>query len=212
MIEVWAQSLRGRAIDLVHPKVDQVDFREIADTLANINRYAGCSLRQVNVAHHSLIALTVAKKRQASPVLQAMVALHDAHEGNGLGDFTTPAAQALAAIADEIYGAPHRDSLRGSIKEIKHRHDIVIHEAAGLPMPTAEQKAFITECDIAALNTERRDFLSPTKRAWAPHLASVPPLPREEKWMSPGDAASELYRAFRMLLPALRDCRARGAA
>lgn len=212
MIEVWAQSLNGRAIDLVHPKVDQVNFREIASTLAGINRYAGCSDKPVNVAHHSLIALTAAKRRQASPLLLAMVLIHDAHEGNGLGDWTTPAAQALAAIADEVYGAPHRDSLRGSIAEIKRRHDLVIHEAAGLPMPTAEQKAFITECDICALNTERRDFLAPTQRTWAPHLANVPPLRRVEKWKSPADSAAELDHEFRVLLPAMRDGRARGAA
>ncbi|WGD31239.1 hypothetical protein AncyloWKF20_05290 [Ancylobacter sp. WKF20] len=207
--EPWAQSLRGRAIDLVNPRVEDIDFREMADVLANINRYGGNALHTITVAHHTLIALKAARQRHATPLLQAFVVLHDGHEWM-LGDQITPVTQAQAFVADEMFGPTERDRELGAREELKRRHDRAIWEAAGLPVPTNDQRGFITLCDLVALNTERRDFLAPCARPWSVDFKSHPPLPRREAPMSRGDAAAELCREFCKLLPSLRDGTGRG--
>ncbi len=208
-LEPWAPSLRGRPIDLVHPRAEDIDFREMADVLANINRYGGNAFRRITVAHHTLIAVKAARQRNASPTLQAYVALHDGHEWV-LGDQTTPVTLAQAACANEMFGPTARDHEIGAREELKRRHDHAIWQAAGLPPPSNEQRAFITACDIVALHTEKRDFLLPCSRAWSVDLKPYPPLPRCEKPMEPGDAADALWRLFRTLLPSLRDGTGRG--
>lgn len=202
--EPWAQSLRGRPIDLVNPRAEDIDFREMAEVLANINRYGGNAARRITVAHHTLIAVKAARQRGATPTLQAYVALHDGHEWV-LGDQITPVTLAQATVADEMYGPTDRDRELGAREELKRRHDRAIWQAAGLTPPSHEQQAFVTGCDLIALHTEKRDFLAPCTRAWGLDFKPYPPLPRCEKPMEPGDAADALWRLFRTLLPSLRD-------
>lgn len=208
--EPWAQSLRGKAINLIAPGTDTVDFDEIADTLAHIVRYAGCAPRPVVVAQHTLIALEAARRGNESPTVQAMVLLHDAHEGHGIGDITTPVMEALAEQHVRIYGPTRRDELRTALNDIKRAHDAVIHQAAGVPLPSAEQRRAIHHYDLVALATERRDFLSKKQRNWHPAVEAATPLTKRQVLMSPAEAASKLQRAFRSLLPALRDGTGRG--
>jgi hypothetical protein len=200
----WAQSRAGRAVDLANPVAAQVDFRELADVLAQGVRYAGNSLLPVSIGQHSLITLTIARQRKASPTLQAHVVLHDAHEWI-LGDWTTPAQQAVCRVALEMFGPTAETYLTDALAETKRRHDAAIFAAAGLAEPTPEQRAFIRACDLSALMTEKRDFLAPGARAWAIRAAEFPPLARRQKWMPPADVAAELWRAFRTLLPVFRD-------
>ena len=208
--EPWAQAIDGRAIDLVNPRVEQVDFKVIAEVLARINRYGGNSEKPITVAQHSLIALASARQRGASPTLQAMVVLHDGHEWI-IGDWTTPAVEAIVRMADSMFGPTERDRFKQTLDELKRVHDRVIFEAAGLQMPTREQQAFITGCDLVALNTERRDFLCAGERQWRVDSEAYPPLRRKQASMAPAKAADDLYRQFRILLPALRDGTARRA-
>ncbi|WAC26393.1 hypothetical protein [Ancylobacter sp. SL191] len=207
--EPWAQSLRGRAIDLVNPRAEDIDFREMADVLANINRYGGNALHPITVAHHTLIALKAARQRHATPTLLAYVALHDGHEWV-LGGQITPVTQAQARVADEMFGPTERDREWSAREELKRRHDRAIWQAAGLAPPTNDQQGFVTVCDLVALNTERRDFLADCRREWAVPIKSPPPLRLHEKPMSRGDAAAELYSEFAKLLPSLRDGTGRG--
>jgi len=210
-LEPWAQSLRGRAIHLLAPDVETVDFDEIADTLAQIVRYAGCAPRPVVVAQHTLIALEAARRANEPPLVQAMVALHDAHEGHGIGDITTPVMEALAEQHVRIFGPTRRDELRTVLNDLKRAHDTVIHQAAGVPLPSAAQRRVIHHYDLVALATERRDFLSKKPRNWHPDVEAATPLAKRHVLMSPAEAAGKLQRAFRTLLPSLRDGTGRGA-
>ena len=195
---VWAQSLNGRVLDLLAPDPATVDFREIAYALAGLNRYAGNALWPVSVAFHTLIAFEAAE-----PDIKPYVLLHDAHETR-LGDITTPAAQALDAVAAAILGTNDGD-IRDALNFLKRNHDLAIWAAAGLPEPKTPQKARIARCDIVALNTERRDFLSASPKKWAAVVESVPPATKVYRPTSFGrtahDVAERLLAEFRTHLP-----------
>jgi hypothetical protein len=190
MTEIWAQSFNGRRIDLVDPSAGEVDFREIAEMLARINRYNGASEFPVSVAYHTIIA-THACPQDLVP----WVLLHDAHEAR-VGDITTPAAEALAAVCP--------DGFRRSLEILRHRHDAAIHTAAGLPMPTPEQRKAIRRADLVALATERRDFLRPCPHKWHPEVEATGPLPRTFRPRSLQACAVELSVLFATYLPALQ--------
>ncbi|MBB3771562.1 5'-deoxynucleotidase YfbR-like HD superfamily hydrolase [Angulomicrobium tetraedrale] len=199
----WAQSLDGRRIDLLTPTPGAVDFFEIARTLGQIIRFAGCAQHPVVVAQHTLIALEAARRGREPPQVQALVALHDAHEGYGLGDITTPVAQALDEMLVRLYGPTRRGELKHALAEIKSGLDLAIHAAAGLNLPTPDQHRAIRHYDLVALATERRDFLARKPCNWDAEVEAAAPLPRTQKLLAPAEASSELWREFTRLLPAL---------
>jgi 5'-deoxynucleotidase YfbR-like HD superfamily hydrolase len=167
----------GRALDLVDPTVEQVDFVEICMTLANINRFNGCAEPPVSVAYHSMIVCDLADE-----ALKPWALVHDFHESR-VGDIATPAAEALAAIARDLAAAAGyghifgRTVINESIKEFKRRHDAVIWKAAGLTPPTPEQRNAIKVADLRALLTERRDFMRPKPKDWHPAIEALEPSP-----------------------------------
>lgn len=203
--KVWSQSRFGNALDLVEPRAEQVDFAEIAVTLAHIPRYAGSSNVPVSVAQHTLIAVECAPAELAPWIL-----LHDAHE-YALGDWTTPAVQALCHFADQL--EPSGGVLVGlAVHRAKLAHDRAIHAAARLPMPTADQARGIQEADRRALMTERALFLARPPRPWHAALEAIRPLGElsvaNRKARKPMECADALLEAFRRKLPALKDLRA----
>jgi hypothetical protein len=199
---VWTQTLNGRVFNLLEPTPEMIDFREIADTLANLNRYAGAAWKPVSVAAHTLVAMDA-----AAPEDKGAVLLHDAHEAF-IGDIITPTAAALADII-ETRGGP--DSVRCftyAVASLKRRLDAAIHEAAGLPLPDAAQAARIRSADIVALRTERRDFLAAPQRAWGREVEAAKPLPKKYRFRAAPDVAAALFMQFQVHLPALRVGRA----
>lgn len=207
---VWMQSLHGRAVDLVEPRVGQVDFGEIADTLSQINRYGGAARPAVSVANHTLIAYRAACTVGATERERALVLLHDAHEAR-IGDKTTPVKQMEFAVAREMFGLTGEDTLRQVMAEIARRHDAAIHAAAGLDVPDEAERAFVHRCDITALNTERRDFLGTAPLGWGEAIDAVPPLPSRQRLLPPARAAIELHELFLSHLPGARAQSARAA-
>lgn len=208
----WMQSLNGRAIDLICPRVEDVDFREIADQLAGITRYAGAAPLDVSVGLHTLIVSDALPER-----LKPYGLLHDAHEAR-IGDIISPAIMAIATMAAEV----HREAagnaefvppdtmppvdlcVLSAVALLKERHDVVLFQAAGLSRPTPEMRAAVSHADRVALNTERRDFLNPSPQPWDRQIEAVPPLRRRYRWMPKPDVADELFSRFRRHLPALR--------
>jgi 5'-deoxynucleotidase YfbR-like HD superfamily hydrolase len=197
---IWTQTLKGTAFDLLNPDPKLIDFKEIAEQLARINRYAGGSEKPISVAQHTLIAMDAAEPRD-----RAAVALHDAHEAY-IGDLPTPAIQALHASIDEIHGAEAAAAMKSSLGYLKDRLDAAIFTAAGLPLPALVegQTKRIRHADLVALVTERRDFLAAKPLDWAPEIEAVKPLPKKYRFKSHLDVADELYAAFKSCIPALR--------
>lgn len=192
----WAQSLRGRAINMEYPTPEQVDFREIADTLAGVYRWAGGSELDISVGLHTLIVCDAAPED-----IKPHALLHDAHEAR-TGDILRPVQQTLASIARNVY----RDhtTINGSIDILKQRHDAAIYAAAGMEMPTKRQLAAVKLADNTAMMTERRDFLAPSPMPWDADLETIQPLRRRYRQMPKPDVAIELYARFQRYLPALR--------
>ena len=199
---IWTQTRNGNAFNLLHPAVEDINFQEIADTLAGVYRWCGSARRDVSVAMHTLIAVDAAPE-----ALKPYVLLHDAHEAF-MGDITTPAQKAIAAIAVELatLGQVKNPERAGRIVEIaieglKRRMDTVIFKAANLPMPTKEQSQGIKLADQISLMTERRDFLMPPPRRWDEVLEKIQPLPHRTRLLPKDKAADRLYAAFKKHLP-----------
>lgn len=189
----WIPGRTGKVIELLQPTVEQVDFDDIAWSLAHTNRYAGHGQVPVSVGLHTLIGLDL-----APPPLRPLWLLHDAAESR-IGELTFPAKEALFAIGDEV--AP--GTVRATWREFGRRHDNVIHAAAGLRLPSDAQKDAIKAIDLRALATEHRDFHQPSERPWAHELAGIEPDKRAHKWRAPDRFADQLLAAFRRYLPAL---------
>ncbi|MCS0501416.1 hypothetical protein [Ancylobacter mangrovi] len=200
---IWHQSPSGRALDMVEPAAAQVDFAEIAGQLALVNRYAGASRVPVSVANHTLIADRVAVLSGATERLRALVLLHDCHETR-IGEVPAPSTRAKLAIARQLYGLPGEDVVREVLAEEKRRHDRAIHEAAGIALPTLEEKAFIHHCDIGALATERKHFLVEPPMPWAREVEQAAFLRQRPALPVPVEAAEELHALFLAFLPGAR--------
>lgn len=195
----WIPAVTGQPIDLVVPRADQVDFRSLAHALANTHRYGGHGETQVSVALHTLIGLDLCPAG-----LEPWWLIHDGHEWT-LGDITTPALQALSLIGDEVAGSTSGGAaVRGAVQEFKRRHDIAIHAAAGLPLPTFQQRAAIAEIDERCLATEHRDFHRASARPWAHEARSVKPARKLHRWAAAPKVAEQLLARFERHLPALR--------
>jgi hypothetical protein len=91
----------GNRIDLIDPTPAQVDFAEIAETLARVYRWTGAAKYDVSVAWHTIIGVEIARWQKLEWAIPHWL-LHDAHEAR-LGDIATPVAQAIAiAVAAEL--------------------------------------------------------------------------------------------------------------
>jgi uncharacterized protein len=209
----WSLSRNGRAIDLVNPRVEDVDFLEIADTLAHVYRWTGAARHDVSVAWHTIVGVEIAKWCKLDHAIPYWL-LHDAHEAR-LGDIATPVAEAYAAaITDEIMRAvfpvPRRDvaalSVRTAMVGLKGAHDDAIRMAAGLRLDRniLEIEEAVKQIDRIALMTERRDYLPASPRLWEGGLEHVPTYPNPLGKPPPPAVCSErFYELFRQHLPAL---------
>lgn len=187
---IWTQRLKGEALDLLRPKVTDIDFVEVAVTLSYIHRYGGAAEKPVSVALHTLIACDAAPME-----LRPWVLLHDAHEAF-IGDVTTPTRRALAAIGGV--------NVAHAFAELENRLDRAIHQAAGLPLPSPEQFQAIRKADLCAMATERRDFLARPRKSWGHEVERTRPLAKVYRLRSAPDIAAALFLAFQSWLPALR--------
>lgn len=207
---VWKQSRYGRALDLVEPHAEQVNFAEIADQLSLINRYVGASTVAVSVANHTLIAFRAAERAGATERERALVLLHDALETR-IGDKATPVKAMEFAVARQMFGLKGEDTLRQVMAEVERRHDAAIYAAAELNPPSEAERAFVKHCDIVALNTERRDFLARPPMPWGADIEAVPALSSRQRLLPPPAASLELHALFLSHLPGARAQSARAA-
>ncbi len=202
----WLPTRSGTPISLVEPTAAEVDFPELAWSLAHLNRYNGHAQTTVSVGLHLLIGLDI-----APPALSALWLLHDAHESR-TGEVVTPVKDALAYLAAERFGAVVAEQIKTVREQFEAMHDVAIHAAAGVEMPTALQRASLKQIDLIALATERRFFLAPCPRPWFIDGAGVQSSPKKPKWIAPDKVADKLLDAFRRHLPALKDKSGRAVA
>ncbi len=170
------QTHSGQDINLLRPREHDINFRDIAFSLAKLCRFSGHTTSFYSVAQHSVLVADC-----LPPELQAYGLLHDAHEAF-IGDTTSPVKRALDQVNPN--GSAGLAYLAGIWDER-------IHEKAGLAWPlTKTQKQQIKCADMVLLATEKRDLLAPTP-AWP---GSYRPLKKVIKPL-PEDRAAELFMA-----------------
>jgi len=210
--QATATTASGRRISLVAPRPEDIDWRDVAAGLGRQTRFNGqTQVMFFAVAEHSIRGAAVARRPDLwSPWLAARLAgadidllarafiLHDGHE-YVLGDFTTPAVGAVAAIADEISREPPYNShgaliVKAAIAEAKRRLDAAIHAKAGLPWPLpAPVAAGVKALDAVMLATEQRDLCAYVR----PEAGAAPPLAAViRKPMQPGAAEAAFLEAL----------------
>lgn len=165
----WIQLASGNGYDFeVNCIFGEFDLRrDIARPLTQ-SRFVKHSDRNWPVAVHSVaVARTIEQvlrertSHTSAEIAEAAAAglMHDAHEAV-IGDIPTPVAMWLGY---------------DKVKELKANIDAAVFRRLQLPMkllPTAAWKAYVNFADVAALEVERRLFMSPEPRAWG--LPSVP--------------------------------------
>jgi 5'-deoxynucleotidase YfbR-like HD superfamily hydrolase len=194
----------GKGIDLLAPKVSDIEFAAIAEHLAKEARYNGATKdRFYSVAQHSVQCADAALDAGEGQELAIYLLLHDAHEAF-LKDDTTPKKNALATIARVSFGVVS-DAIMQTFSLLTDRFDAAIHEAAGIvwPPPSELEKA-IKHYDLTLFVTEWRDLMGNQPHPdWAPY-EHIKPLKRRiipRPWW---EARAEFYLKCRELLPALR--------
>lgn len=143
----WLLTSTGRQHYLTGPAAQHPDNlpspREVAHSLAHINRFTGHASRAYSVAEHSLLVMAIAKSMFHADAGGMLAALwHDAHESI-VGDVTSPAKIALGSTWTR-FEAIHENHLRF------HYGTYALYE---------KHHAMVKACDLIALATERRDLL-----------------------------------------------------
>ncbi|QKV18747.1 hypothetical protein [Oricola thermophila] len=129
----WTRN--GGLVDLANPRPEDVDFAAIAGSLSKLARWAGRHDGPAfSVAQHCVMGADAIAAETGDRFAAGAFLLHDAHEGNGIGDIVTPAVRALEATAAELLGPEqgHSAVIGTAISLLKARHDIAIWRAAGI--------------------------------------------------------------------------------
>ena len=180
----------GAIIDLETLTFEQVNFRDIAASLAKICRFTGATFSHYSVAQHSILVASI-----LPPQLQAYGLLHDAHEAY-LGDIATPVKNLLRRTNSPVSLGPHPLDLAETVI------DAAIYKAARMPWPLgAGEIKQLKLCDFMAFNTERLDLMLGGDSA-VPQAQRMPrlPVPKIKPWPWP-EAEEKFLEALRTYLP-----------
>lgn len=157
----WILTHTGKRFDLFEPDADMIDPRDIAHSLAHLCRFNGHSREFYSVAQHSCLVADLVPTEHKLAAL-----LHDATEAY-IGDMVRPLKQWMHAYQDVETCIWERICTRFSIDQ-------------DLP-------ASVTQADLIALATERRDLMPPDPAPWDCLAGIQPTLERIRPW-SPTEA------------------------
>lgn len=207
---VWMQTASGRAMDLLFPTPEMVDFEiDVPEHLARTGRFAGAVRDGIySVAQHCVLGADYIHAETGRADLAAAFLLHDAHEAY-IGDIITLVTQALATYVDQT-GDRMRlvdlPDMREQIRALKQRLDRAIHAAASIPWPLPElTQKFVKSIDLRMLHTERDQLLGAVPMPWHAAVESAAPIPLRGKikvWPWPQAADEYRVRFERYVTPA----------
>lgn len=129
----------GTVFDLVNPKVGDIDFAAMANSLSKMARFNGIyRCPAYSVAQHSVMGADALFRETGDGVLAGYFVLHDGHE-YPFGDMTRPAVDAVQYWMTRLAASAGLDR-SGFIDKLVHRAvgeakrclDLVIYEAAQL--------------------------------------------------------------------------------
>lgn len=195
----------GKGIDLLNPLASDIDFNVIAEHLAKEKRYNGATPgEEYSVAEHCCRGADAIVRTTGDATLAAYFLLHDAHE-HTLKDDTTPKKRAFAELAEQRFGVLS-DYIMETFKLLEYRHDVAIHEAAGLDWPPQLPSMILNlkHWDLVMFVTEWRDLMRGCEHPnWAPY-ANVLPLPESIRPWGWETARNAYILRCMKLLPALQ--------
>lgn len=171
----WMQYGKTR-YELGSTSMPGVEPRDVANSLAKINRYTGHSSQPLSVARHSIF---VSKLLDMNPRWALYGLVHDVAE-TVTNDLSWPLKQKLASA---------------DYKSIDHAAEVAIMDVLGIPMPSDYVKARVKEADWVAAATEKRDLLPPCDAEWnmLPFPASVTKAEPTKLWSDDAQAWMERY-------------------
>lgn len=135
MIDPIILTVSGCYVNILEPSVDDIDIKDIAHALSNINRYNGHTTVPYTVAEHSMRVAYLLKCQGYTPAAQLAGLLHDATEAY-IGDVATPIKQLLPKF---------KRIERGLEKVIEEKFSVTIRNrpevhAADLQLLASERK------------------------------------------------------------------------
>lgn len=139
--------------------------KDIAHSLARINRFTGHATEPISVARHSWY---VSNLLDMDPLLAMYGLVHEVEE-TVINDISQPVKAALG----------WRGMRR--LKKIASAANTALYEVLGVPYPVPPDiKAMVKRADNAAVLAEKRDLMPPCDRPWdmvpgnASHRAALP--------------------------------------
>jgi hypothetical protein len=156
------QTTSGRALDLIYPTRDMIDFDvDVPEQLAKAPRFGGAIPGDpYSVAQHCVEGCDAIMRAAGDRELAGVFLLHDAHEF-AIGDITTPVAHALTLRIPE---GRRWVSAKPAVDDLKMRLDAAIFAAAGVDWPlAADVKLAVKAWDLRMLAAERRDLCGPMR-------------------------------------------------
>jgi hypothetical protein len=142
----WIQTYNGHEIDLLNPRVEDVDHIDIAHAESLINRFTGHTTEAWSVAQHSVVGSIMAEVIYPQVKwLPHEFLFHDAAE-TYVGDVSSPLKSILPGY-----------------REIEEKHKKCIERAFAISLGSAWEKTV----DLRMLVTERGLFMPETKRQWS---------------------------------------------
>jgi len=169
----WLSS--GRIVDILNPHPNDIDFADIVNGLARVQRFGG----QINAEHYSVAEHSVLVSRLCAPRNALLGLMHDASEAF-VGDVVTPLKR-------------QRD-VRGYY-EIERRWMLAIGRALGVGDALVHLPIDVKVADARALQTERRDLYSPPRR----DESGILPAPWKVKGLRPRRAEKLFRKRFEEL-------------
>lgn len=167
LVGPWVQTYSGKKWDLLMPHIEDVDWYDVAHSLAHINRYTGHAKVAYSVGQHSCHVHDIVRDKGGSADQKLAALLHDAPE-SVTGDMSTPMKQAMQIICPDA---------REAFRFITDRAEHVLFTAAGLSYPvTSNTKLLVKDADVLALVTEKSRHMNPSPEPWGEPFDSTVPL------------------------------------
>jgi len=167
MSAAWLQTYMGHAFDVLEPKAEDIDIRDIAHSLAHQCRFLGHTRSFSSVAQHSVLVCELVARNLDCTYIGAgeqgplpswtplAALLHDAHEAY-LGDMPRPIKD-ISEVA-KVY------------EPLAMHIQTAIHDAVGVSVMnhmSLTVYGVIKQADNEALALEKRDQLCRPPKKWS---------------------------------------------
>lgn len=149
----WIQ-IGGGWYDFAKNEFENVFVKDIAHSLAHINRFTGNAIGSYSVARHSINGAEYIAKEHHDPLTALYFLTHDAHEC-ALSDIPRPVVNSLPLEAQR------------ALREMKETIDSRVHFLLNIPWPPIPSiMSLVKRMDEVMLSTEKRDIMPYCHRDW----------------------------------------------